>query len=111
MQKKYFAPAKFMLISSALLFCAACAVPQLSYSLNTQNIRVKDPRLQSPVGTIRLHMSDDDLDPTEIGLSRVRGGYTIHSLAYSDDDTVAHWVVAKDKEYKWFIGIRGRMEF
>jgi len=70
---------------------SACATPTVDYSLNVQNIRVKNS-YDAPVGSIHLQMSEDD-EPLNINVSRMRGGYMLHTPAYESEKTRAHWVI------------------
>jgi len=99
----------FCLLFALCGMASACATPAVDYSLNLQNIRVKNS-YAAPFGKIHLRMSESD-EPFDINLSRRQGGYMLHTPAYETEKTHAHWVLSKDKQYKWFIGIRGRMEF
>jgi hypothetical protein len=99
----------FSMLFAVCFLASACETPTMQYALQTENIRVKN-RYDAPFGKIHLRMSESE-EPFEVSLSRRKGGYMIHTPAYVTEKTTAHWVISKDKEYRWFIGIRGRMEF
>ncbi|MFO0110232.1 MAG: hypothetical protein ACK52W_06850 [Alphaproteobacteria bacterium] len=99
-----------------VIFLSGCgyaeiAVPRLNYNSDISTA----PRDQ--LADVRLRLSDDMMqEPYRVELVRTRGeqkGYAARSKLYETEDEKGkiHFTLAKQKEFKWFVGLQGRWEF
>lgn len=94
----------------------ACGSPErLDYALEPKNLRAKN-KPDKPVGSIKLHMSDED-EPYAVNLGRIRGGYQLYTAgpAFKNEDKNTElkslWLLSQDKYNDWFVGIKGSYNF
>lgn len=60
------------------------------------------------------HDDDETTSPYVVELVRGKGaqkGYGVRTPIYEEEKGVMHFTVAKQREYKWFVGVQGRWEF
>jgi hypothetical protein len=95
-----------------IILLPACGVVDLSVKhFNFDKSKAKSNQL----AVMSLHYDDDEFtSPYDIELIRVKGvdkGYALRAPLYTEEKGALHFTVAKQKEMKWFFGLRGRWEF
>jgi hypothetical protein len=103
-------------VALTVIFLSGCGYAEISIPrLNYNADMATTPRDQ--MAELRLHLSEDvTQQPYRVELVRTRGnqkGYAARSKLYETEDEkgLIHFTLAKQKEFKWFIGLQGRWEF
>ncbi len=94
-----------------VILLPACGFVDLSVKhFNFNKSKAKSNQL----ATINLHYDDDEFTPPyQLELVRTKNtkGYAVRAPLYEEEKGALHFAVAKQKEFKWFIGLQGRWEF
>ena len=97
---------------AATFFLPACGMMDLSIKhLNFDKTKAKSGQL----AVLDIDYDQDEFtEPYQLELVRLRGsrkGYALRAPLYVEEKGGVHFMVAKQKEFKWFVGLQGRWEF
>jgi|GEM_PF-4448501 len=107
--------AKILLIGgwvSITCLLNACGYADLSVRhLNFDKSKAKSNQL----AVLNVNYDDDEFTPPyAVELVRIKGaqkGYAVRAPLYEEEKGALHFTVAKQREFKWFVGVQGRWEF
>ncbi|MFZ4124578.1 MAG: hypothetical protein ACOYJ2_00710 [Rickettsiales bacterium] len=94
------------------IFLPACEMMDLSVKyLNFDKTKAKSNQL----AVLNIDYDEDEFtEPYQLELVRMRGaqkGYALRAPLYKEEKGALHFSIAKQKEFKWFVGLQGRWEF
>lgn len=86
------------------LLLAACDMPVI----NTD----REPKVPYKHERALGYMAfSEDQDAPKVEVYKVHKGYALKSNMHEGENHKTHFVVSKNKEYKWFTGLQWRYEF